>query len=77
MRTLPLGDALRQQGYIGDRLPSITYQTKPTMINKLTMIAELFELDIIGEDEALKACKTVIGQHAKVKSGPVSGDSND
>jgi hypothetical protein len=36
-----------------------------SMRNKLGRIAELFEMDVLSEDDALKACKTVIQQHAK------------
>lgn len=36
-----------------------------SMSNKLSKVAEIFELDIINEEEALKVCKVIIGQHAK------------
>jgi hypothetical protein len=38
-----------------------------SMKNKLSKIAELFEMDVLSEEDALKACKTVIQQHAKAK----------
>jgi hypothetical protein len=38
-----------------------------SMSSKLNKVAELFELDVLSEEEALKACKVIIGQHAKSK----------
>lgn len=35
------------------------------MKEKFALIAELFQMDVMSEDDALKACKTVIQQHAK------------
>lgn len=40
---------------------------KPSMGAKLSKVAEIFELDIIDEEEALKACRVIIEQHAKKK----------
>lgn len=53
------------------KLPVPTPQ-KPSMGTKLSKVAEIFELDIIDEVEALKACKTIIEQHTKPrdKTGP-------
>lgn len=40
--------------------------------NKMMMVAELFESDVLSEDEALKACKVIIGQHAKVRDEAIT-----
>lgn len=49
-----------------------------SMKNKLSKIAELFEMDVLSEEDALKACNTVIQQHAKVKDqvGRCENDTN-
>jgi hypothetical protein len=40
---------------------------KPGMKNKLVKIADLFEMDVLSENEALKAFSVVIQQHAKTQ----------
>lgn len=42
--------------------------------NKMMMVAELFEVDVLNEEEALKACKVIIGQHAKVRGCTQQGE---
>lgn len=57
-----------RQGGLGCVQPQMKPITphKPSMGAKLSKVAEIFELDIIDADEALKACKVIIEQHTKI-----------
>ena len=48
------------------KLPS-PIPVKPTLKQKVSLIAELFELDVLSEEDALKACNVAIQQHAKTR----------
>ena len=48
------------------KLPS-PIPVKPTLKQKVSLIAELFELDVLSEEDALKACGVAIQQHAKTR----------
>lgn len=62
-----------EQQQIQRIVKAVECEERSSMKTKLIRIAELFEMDVLSEEDALKACKTVIKQHAKVQGMKENG----
>jgi hypothetical protein len=66
-----------QQLKIHHQLAAAEERMRNSLSNKLNKIAELFEADVLSEEDALKACQTAIGQHARVNVCSGVNESGD
>ncbi len=66
-REAQMGLAMPPHAYMEEKLIALQRRAEASLSNKLTKVAELYELDVLSAEDAIKAATTAIRQHEKVQ----------